>query len=312
MAAVDTPNMGINMKKYLATLLSLGFVGWSGFAVANSMQGNELAYFGIPGLASLASSAVTTGDLVPVYDASTGKVKRVDATKLPFVGATPAAGTFTTLSASGNATVGGTLAVTGASTVGTVNKVTITAPATAATLTVPDGVTFTGPASSGTAATLARTETLTNKTLTDFVDSGSVRSTAISATSGTTGTTLTNITGLTVPVTAAGTYAFKAYLTGTSTTNSGVKLAVANSGTTTSGVYTCSQHNNATNNAETTTTTMGTATAAATTVFTNAWCEGEIIVANAGNLTVQFAQNASHADTTTINAGSTFTVRRIN
>lgn len=48
----------------------------------------------------------------------------------------------------------------------TYNKVTITAPASAATLTIPNGVTFTGPPASGTAVTLAGTETLTNKTLT--------------------------------------------------------------------------------------------------------------------------------------------------
>lgn len=47
-----------------------------------------------------------------------------------------------------------------------VSKVTITEPATSATLTIPDGVTLTGPAASGTTATLAGTETLTNKTLT--------------------------------------------------------------------------------------------------------------------------------------------------
>lgn len=43
----------------------------------------------------------------------------------------------------------------------TINKVTITTPATAATLTIPDGVTLTGPASSGTAMTLGNTETIT-------------------------------------------------------------------------------------------------------------------------------------------------------
>lgn len=136
-------------------------------------------------------------------------------------------------------------------------------------------------------------------------------STAVSATSGTTGTTLTNIPGLSIPV-VAGTYRFEAYLTGTSTTNSGVKFAIANSGTTTSAVYTGIQYNNATVNAHATTTTAGNAVGAATTVFTDATIEGSIVVSAAGNLTVQFAQNASHADTTTVNAGATFIVSRIN
>lgn len=43
----------------------------------------------------------------------------------------------------------------------TINKITITAPATGSTLTIPDGVTLTGPASSGTAMTLGNAETVT-------------------------------------------------------------------------------------------------------------------------------------------------------
>lgn len=42
-----------------------------------------------------------------------------------------------------------------------INKVAITAPATSATLTIPDGVTLTGPAASGTAMTLGNAETVT-------------------------------------------------------------------------------------------------------------------------------------------------------
>lgn len=49
---------------------------------------------------------------------------------------------------------------TGANTFGTINKVTITAPAVSAVLTIPDGVTLTGPAASGTVMTLGNAETV--------------------------------------------------------------------------------------------------------------------------------------------------------
>jgi hypothetical protein len=50
----------------------------------------------------------------------------------------------------------------------TINKVTLTAPATAATLTLTDGTTLTGPAASGTAMTLGNVETVTGaKTFND-------------------------------------------------------------------------------------------------------------------------------------------------
>lgn len=51
--------------------------------------------------------------------------------------------------------------VLGVASATSINKVTITAPATGATLTIPDGVTLTGPAASGTAMTLGNTETVT-------------------------------------------------------------------------------------------------------------------------------------------------------
>jgi len=51
--------------------------------------------------------------------------------------------------------------VIGVASATSINKVTITAPATGSTLTIPDGVTLTGPASSGTAMTLGNTETVT-------------------------------------------------------------------------------------------------------------------------------------------------------
>lgn len=49
----------------------------------------------------------------------------------------------------------------GVATATSINKVAFTAPTTSATLTIPDGVTFTGPAASGTAMTLGNAETVT-------------------------------------------------------------------------------------------------------------------------------------------------------
>ncbi len=49
----------------------------------------------------------------------------------------------------------------GAATATSINKVAITAPAIGSTLTIPDGVTLTGPATSGTAMTLGNAETVT-------------------------------------------------------------------------------------------------------------------------------------------------------
>ncbi len=87
----------------------------------------------------------------------------------------PTSGTVTAL---GNTTTGSgsivlatspalTTPTLGVASATTINKVTLTTPATGSTLTIPDGVTLTGPASSGTAATLANTETLTNKIVSD-------------------------------------------------------------------------------------------------------------------------------------------------
>lgn len=133
----------------------------------------------------------------------------------------------------------------------------------------------------------------------------------IDAVTSTTGTTLTNITGLSVDVEAGATYCFEAYLPGTATTNGGLKLAIGGTSTATSISYAGAQWNTTTQNANTVTTTKGNAVAAATTVFTYATMRGTIVVANAGTLTVQFAQNAAHADTTSIYVNGYFNVTRI-
>ena len=81
--------------------------------------------------------------------------------------------------------------VLGAATATSVNGLTITA--STGTLTVPDGVTLTGPAANGTAATLAGTETLTNKTI-------NLTSNTLTATSAQLITAITNETGTGVAV----------------------------------------------------------------------------------------------------------------
>lgn len=62
------------MKKFLYTLaIILAFP--IGFAFAG---GNELAYFKIQELPALTATSAASGDYMPLYDASAGKVKKVD------------------------------------------------------------------------------------------------------------------------------------------------------------------------------------------------------------------------------------------
>lgn len=124
-------------------------------------------------------------------------------------------------------------------------------------------------------------------------------------------TTLTNITGLTANVVGGGTYLFEAYVPGTATANGGAKFAIGGTATATTCSYTGTNLNGATNNATTTTTTLGNAVGAATAVLTYALIRGAIVVNAGGTLTVQIAQNASHADTTSAYVNGYFTVVRV-
>lgn len=174
-------------------------------------------------------------------------------------------------------------------------------------------------AGSGASPTFA-TVTATTANVSGVLTAGTVKgigaaqsaicSATISAVTGTTGTTLTNVTGMTVAL-VAGTYVVNVYLGTVSTANSGLKLALTYSGTTTSCSYTGEQLNGTSTGAHTTTTTMGNAVAAATAVTTDASIVGTIVVSTAGNLTVQFAQNAAHADTTSVFINSNIVVTRI-
>jgi hypothetical protein len=103
----------------------------------------------------------------------------------------PAALTYT-----GKTITGGTFtspAINGATILtSTYNKVTITAPATSATLTLIDGTTLTGPAASGTVMTLGNVETVTG--VKTFGSAGAVGKLAIAGT--TSGSTILNATAI--------------------------------------------------------------------------------------------------------------------
>jgi hypothetical protein len=78
-----------------------------------------------------------------------------------------------------------------------INKVTITAPATGSTLTIPDGVTLTGPAASGTAMTLGNAETVTGAK--SFNDATVILKGATSGTTTVKAAAVAGTTALTLP-----------------------------------------------------------------------------------------------------------------
>lgn len=75
----------MKMKKLSALLVGVAFLASAGLALASG--GNELAYYPIQQLTALANNLVTSGDYIPVYDASTNTVKKVDATRVNGLGA---------------------------------------------------------------------------------------------------------------------------------------------------------------------------------------------------------------------------------
>lgn len=147
----------------------------------------------------------------------------------------------------------------------------------------------------------------TRKIINDNLEDVGYCTATLSATSGDTGTTLTNIAGMVTGTLQPGTYKFRIHLAGVATANSGMKVGLKQSvasmltsiesiavGTTATGVV-C-QHS--------TTATDAASLMASTTAFLKLTIEGTVVVALAGTLQVQGAQNASHADTTSFYLGS--------
>lgn len=126
--------------------------------------------------------------------------------------------------------------------------------------------------------------------------------------------TLANVTGLSVSVEAAKTYYFEATLFTASDVAGGVKFAIGGTATATSIIYEA----NITNGGASVTPGTARATALATTVgdatavtAAKVKITGTITVANAGTLTVQFAQNASNGTASSVLVGSNFIVNQI-
>jgi len=132
------------------------------------------------------------------------------------------------------------------------------------------------------------------------------------ATSGTTGTTLTNLTGL-VQTVVPGTYKYRVCLPGVATANSGIKAAFKLTTTVLTSIEAIGQAFTASGavTQHTTTTTDQTAQIGSTTAAIFTVLDGSMVVGTGGTIQIQAAQNASHADTTSIYAGATFSLSRI-
>lgn len=124
---------------------------------------------------------------------------------------------------------------------------------------------------------------------------------------------LANITGLSSSVRAGKTYTFEAILYTTSNVAGGVQFAIAGTATATAIIYEAIVEDGAAVSAHTRATTLSTAVGGITAV-TAAYARitGTITVNAAGTLTVQFAQNTSNINTSSVLVGSTFMLWEVN
>ena len=126
----------------------------------------------------------------------------------------------------------------------------------------------------------------------------------------TSSTTLVNIPNLSHQLLGGATYVFEGFITGTSGSSGGGKVAIAGDGILTATAFNCtaSNYNNSTCNAQTTTTTLGNAVGAATAVSNTYFINGTIVVNKPGRLSLQIAQNVSNGTATSAYVGSYLTV----
>lgn len=132
--------------------------------------------------------------------------------------------------------------------------------------------------------------------------------------SGSTGTTLQDVPGLVTDELEPGRYRFKINLITTATANCGVKAALKQSVASMLSSISASVKGFSAAAVASTTFTSATDAAsiiAASTAYVNVQVEGVLVVASKGKLQVQAAQNASHADDTTVEVNSTFEIMKI-
>jgi len=124
---------------------------------------------------------------------------------------------------------------------------------------------------------------------------------------------LTNITGLGVALLAGATYTFTAYIPGTATANCGEKFGIGTSDTLTATSMSAAVRvqNAATIVGDGIVTALNTGFGGSNSVFTYAIIAGTIVVNAAGTLTIQIAQNTSHADTCSAYVNGNMTVTRV-
>ena len=178
---------------------------------------------------------------------------------------------------------------------------------------------------SDTFALVDATQTLTNKTLTTptintptvagMIYSGeTARCTSqFNATNGDTGTTLTAVTGMSVTV-VPGTYRFYINVPGVSTANNGMKFAFKYTTTVVSDMEATGRGFTAAAVAVQHTTSAADEAAlfADTAAYISVVIEGVMVVGTGGTIQFEAAQNAAHADTTSVYEQASMTFKRLN
>lgn len=144
----------------------------------------------------------------------------------------------------------------------------------------------------------------------------SLCTTQFDAVTSTTGTTLTNVVGMTTDSIslAAGTYRFTINLAGVATSNSGLKIGLKqNNGLTLTSIESTAKGFTASAVAvqHSTTATDAASLFASTTAVIKCEIDGTMVIATAGTIQLQAAQNAAHADTTSVYVGSRMEFTRI-